>query len=776
MILIDKPTSANEIGAKAYTLLHLNIPNTPVLYAISADFFAQQAENPVLKSRLQQELEQKLDKNKLYAVRSSAIDEDSDSASFAGIHESFLNIPREQVLSHIFKVYNSAFSPRAMQYRETNGLSADNIRIAVIIQEMVAAEISGVVFTINPATNNPDEMIVSVTRGLGESLVDGSVSGSTYALSGSHVKVRGEDILTPRQLTAIRKMVSHVAKKTDCFLDIEFAITGNTVYFLQARPIVAYKGISPKGRTLFIDNSNIIESYFGTTSVLTYSFAKDVYRDVYTATLRCGKVREKILRELQPSLAQMLYQHEGKIYYNMNSWYHVTSIFPSKKASSHMEGMMGVKSSTEAFKKLKLNLFDMVKLGVLFMSKLHRIEQLSDRFEERFNQIVAPYYGKPISGTNAQLQQLFSTIESQIVKEFVIPIINDCAVMIYFGRLKEKAKKLNISPQELNQYISNQGKVKSVGSADGLIRLARLIRADNAIYQDFIQLSEEALMAKYKTGSPISAQLNEYLLDFGPRVIDELKLETVTMIEDERMLYSAIKKTLEVPDVPIVYTDVTMPKKLRRLGKKAKKFIENRERLRLKRTYIYSVVRNIFLAYGNNYFCEGRLDDPRDIFYLTKDEVFSGNGDFKKLVAQRKLEEADNKQKPTYDRIVFYGDQILNVQLQTQDGDLCGIPSGAGVVTARARLMNSPQDTLLPGEIIVTKRTDPGWISLFPRAAGLIVEHGSMLSHSFVVAREMNLPAIVGIENASGRIPDGALVTLDGSKGVVTIEEDKKLL
>ena len=140
----------------------------------------------------------------------------------------------------------------------------------------------------------------------------------------------------------------------------------------------------------------------------------------------------------------------------------------------------------------------------------------------------------------------------------------------------------------------------------------------------------------------------------------------------------------------------------------------------------------------------------------------------------RKLEQEQNRQKPTYDRIVFYGDKVLPVRQTAEGGGLCGIPTGAGVVTARVRLMNSPNDILLPGELILTKRTDPGWIGLFPRAAGLIVEHGSMLSHSFVVAREMNLPAVVGIENVTERISDGALVTLDGVKGIVTVEEDKK--
>ena len=85
------------------------------------------------------------------------------------------------------------------------------------------------------------------------------------------------------------------------------------------------------------------------------------------------------------------------------------------------------------------------------------------------------------------------------------------------------------------------------------------------------------------------------------------------------------------------------------------------------------------------------------------------------------------------------------------------------------------KDYLEKGNIIVTKRTDPGWISLFPLTSGLIVEHGSMLSHSFVVAREMGIPAIVGVSNATNIIKNDDLITLDGVRGVIKIENEKLL-
>lgn len=767
MILCNRATDVAQIGGKAMALLSLQMPNTPPLLVVPVSYFEGQRQEAVL----QQELDAWLDPDKCYAVRSSAVDEDSGKASFAGVHQSFLNVKKQDVFAHIDKVYQSAFSPVAMEYRKANGLDTEHIKIAVIIQEMVEADFAGVAFTINPVTNNPDEIVITVTEGLGEKLVDGSVSGSTYLVNAGAVRIQGEDILSKRQLKAVLKLIHQVAQRTDAFQDIEFAVKGNRVYFLQARPIATYCGMDPHQRTLLIDNANIIESYFGVTSPLTFSFAKDVYRDVYTATFRYGKVREKIIASLSPSLSEMLYQHEGKIYYNMRSWYHMTSIFPMKKSTAYMENMMGVKSATEDFHRVRMNLLDMVKLGVVFADKVRRIETLSDQFEENFNRIVKPYYGRQIDGTNQQLRQMFATIEQNVVKEFAVPIVNDCAVMIFFGMLKEKAKKLGISQQELNRYISNQGDVRSVGSATELIYLVDRIRADPAIFRDFDTCSAEELMEKYHRDSPLSQQLQNYIFEFGPRVRDELKLETVTMIEQPVMLYRALKENLYVEKTAARHESVEVPKKLEKLVNKTKKYIKNRERLRLKRTYIYSVVRNIFLAYGRNYCREGRIDDPRDVFYLTKQEVFSGEGDLRKLIAARKAQNRLDCDKPTYNRVVFYGDRALPVHSDRRGSGLCGIPSGNGIVRARACLMNTAADTLPPGDIILTKRTDPGWITLFPRASGLIVEHGSMLSHSFVVAREMGLPAVVGVENATAVIPDGAMVYLDGLKGEITIED-----
>ncbi len=771
MILTNQPSAIAEIGGKAYNLLALGIKNTPPLYVCPVSYFKRVAADTTLKTELAKEIDKLFSHKKLYAVRSSAVDEDSSADSFAGVHDSFLNVRKSDILKYIYKVYDSAFTDRAMSYRRTRGLSAEDVQIAVVIQEMVNAEFAGVINTVNPITDNPDEIIISVARGLGDKIVDGSESGTVYKVNCGKITCEGENILSGKALKKIIALAREIAAKTDTFQDAEFAYACGRAYFLQSRAITTYRSINTRKRGLLIDNANIAESFFGVTSPLTFSFAQEVYRDVYRAGLECGRVRKKIRTALDGAFSQMLYYYEGKVYYNMNSWYSAVSVLPFKNSADYFENMIGVDNKTQSAKRARMNLFDLIGAAAVFYGKIRRLDKLADGFERDFDKTIMPYYGKKIGGSNARLIALAQKLQ-KIIHGFVVPIINDCAVMLYFGKLKKRAQRLGISEEQINKYVYGGGNVLSADGANKLTELVRLVKSDEKIYNDFLTLDNGALLKKYREGTKISEALRQYLYGFGARVMDELKLETITMIEDETILYGMIKDNLSAEYKKTEPSKAEIPKKLSRLAAKTRKYMRLRERLRLKRTYAYSVARNIFLAMGENYAAAGRIEAARDIFYLSKQEILSDEGDFIKSIKERKAAEEDYLKQPVYDRIVFFDGVPLPVKNEVKGNGLCGIPSGSGVVTARVTLMQSVADKLPAGNIILTKRTDPGWISLFPLAGGLIVEYGSMLSHSFVVARELGLPAVAGLKNATGLIPDGALVTLDGLSGEVRIIEE----
>lgn len=764
-----------SIGGKAYNLDYAKVKNTPAYFTIPTEFFKDLADDEKILEKLKKKINAFCKNSELYAVRSSAIDEDSSKFCFAGIHDTKLNVLKEDILSAVLEVYQSAFTSLALEYRRTNGLSTDQISMAVVVQKMIKEpEYSGVIFTMNPKTDNPDELMISIVDGLGEDLVSGKKDSKDYFISANHIE-GDTTFISLDLLNKLERFAHKLQKRYDAFLDIEFTIKRNKIYFLQARPITTYADIHPSERALLIDNSNLIESYYGTISYLTQSFAKSIYQGVYTKTLEAGHIRKKIIHSLEHTLENMLYAYEGKLYYNLNSWYHLTSIFPIKSSTSYMEQMMGVGSGTKSYKKVKLNLIDMIKIGICFIHRLRTIDKDSNSFIEKFNRVVLPYYGHALTGTNEELIALYHQIEEDILSDFSTPILNDCAVMFYNGRLTKKIKKKykDQYTELLAACIHSSGTMESAKVCKEYEDILKCIRENEEILFNFKNLKPEELFNKYHSKEfEISKKIEEYILHFGSRVMNELKLETITMIENPVLLYEQLKEGISYfLEITEENKNINIPKNIRKLADKTRYYIVNRERLRLKRTYIFSVVRNIFLAIGKNLEEEGKLNTARDIFYLTKEEVFSIPSNLFELVEKRKKEMEIFNQQPYYYRISFYPNRILPVKLSSSNNELKGLSNGKTIVTGKVSIMNEVTDPFTPGNIIVASRTDPGWISLFPLASGLIVEHGSMLSHSFVVAREMGLPAIVGVPDITKILKNDNIVTLDSVQGVVHIEE-----
>ncbi len=194
------------------------------------------------------------------------------------------------------------------------------------------------------------------------------------------------------------------------------------------------------------------------------------------------------------------------------------------------------------------------------------------------------------------------------------------------------------------------------------------------------------------------------------------------------------------------------------------------------------MVRTMFRALGEVLHKTGKLTAPEDIFYLHLDEILTmDTGAFKpewvELIEQRKKEFDTYRSQPdpeerffTYgmnfsDEFIYSKDKIVPVE-----GDLKGIGCCPGRVQAKVRLVKHPDEIeSLNGDILVTSSTDPGWVTLFPSASAIIVERGSLLSHSAIVSREMGIPCIVGVSGLLRTLKTGDEVLMDGSTGEIKI-------
>ena len=743
------------------------------------------------------------------AVRSSAPDEDSDHASFAGMMESCLNVPADERLWDAVKqCYRSCFSRRAMEYRVRNGFSCNNLGMAVIIQRMIEAEYAGVMFTTNPRTNDPDETLISVVRGCGEQLVSGASDSDDYIIDilgqiaeGCHALPLSQDVIRELGETAFAIERSYPKRRA---VDIEFCIRNEEIFILQSRPIAAFVHIDKNQPRLILDNSNIIESYSGVVTNLTYTFAQEVYAKIYRQVLHYFGVPDRSVEAIGDDLDHMLAMYENKIYYRMNSWYKMTALYPGYETNKkYMENMMGVKTQLRESETVKPA--SRLTIYRRFIKKYLTLKKDSEAFRQRFREVTEPLYAQDFAGyDNRQLLRIYAELEKNILDDFITPIANDMCAMVFYGVLTDSLKKKAIPRSDgvISDLLGRQGNVESAAQSERLMDIVEQIRADSVLYALFTNADVRTLQQMLEEGQEdVFEQLRCYVHDYGCRTMDELKLETMTLLEDTAPLIETIKRYLTVELTRIGKAEKEADLReltnhyplwerpwIRYLVRRTRFLIRNRESLRLRRTYIYSIVRKLYLRIGENLAQQGILEQPRDIFFLEKpcitDIIEERETDRSRItarVSRNKARYTENSKRETYERLYFYGEMtaenalpVYSAQEVSEHTDvLHGVAGGGGRITGQVKLVLTPEDADVRGKILMAKRTDPGWTVLFPMVRGILIERGSVLSHSAVIAREMGIPLVAGIRGLTEKIQDGDMVELDGISGTVRVIGEK---
>lgn len=685
-----------------------------------------------------------------FAVRSSFGAEDSAAGSFAGQFDSFLNVARPDVPAAVNKVLQSAHKENIWAYMQARSLRAD-ASMHVIIQEMVDAEFSGIIFTANPV-GILNEPVIVVGEGLGSEVVTDKVPTTAYYYNqddGIYLCEQQEDapLLEDPLLRELIDGANRIRRIFDAETDIEFAIRDGIIYYLQARPITTLNTKDP----IILDNSNIVESYPGISLPLTQDFVKSVYHGIFRSCILRISNDQKLVDAIDPQLKDMTDVANWRIYYRISNWYAVLKLLPfDRKLIPIWQNMLGVGNryvSTSDGVQVSFS----TKFTILcrFASHLWRTPRLMEALNTRFTNNY-PHYQQQIAACDEPeaLLRLFADIREHILRDWDLTLINDMYTFICTA-LAGKRNRTRIAD------VKNLESMKPSLALQALVETAKQQGMDSLSYR---------------------AAAREYIAAYGDRCLSELKLETRTYRTNPELLDAAVQKRMEEASVSMHPKQEGKPSR-NVFVNVAKTGIRNREVSRLNRSRIFGLSRDIFLKIGAYYARVGQLETARDVFYLRLEEL-QGDYDRKALVSMRKQEQLQYENTPSYSRLVF-ADKVVNKpthhsqsQLLNKPNTLTGIGTSAGKITGQVLVIDEPDDQIdTTGKILVTRSTDPGWVFLLQRATGIIAEKGSLLSHTAIISRELHKPAVVNVKDCTRLLHSGDLVELDADRGCITVIE-----
>lgn len=819
MINIIGDASKANIGGKAFTLKQLANKgnNVPPFFVVSAsvmqDYLTSEIRslieivNPSDPKNLKEQ-SQKISKaisqidlefmhvdsinkysdmlpSKKYAVRSSASVEDERGTSFAGQFTSVLGVTKNNLQEAIKKCWKSLFNPTVLTYCHEKGISLEELQMGVIVQEMIEADRTGIVFSANPQGILNELVITATNQELGTH--QDNMPTTTYYFNRTDNIYNFEAQETSPKLSKqeLRKLIDISKQLTENYqkyLDIEYAVKNDEIYVLQSRPITTINLEDP----IVLDNSNIVESYPGIILPLTISFVKESYHGIFRGVLRRG-LGDKVADNFEDITSHMVESVNGRIYYQLTGWLVLIHLMPfSNRVLPVWKEMLGIKQGANAIR-LRIGPYYRTKsfIRTIYMSfalpsKMRKLEMEFDETRVYFNQ----KFKESMSSQNAL--KLFREIKKRTLRSWDLTLSNDTYAFVHTGLLKKI-----IGPEfDVGQFISG---IKDLTSLEPVKEFAKLTEKANSdqILSELEKIKNDKDANKYlANGSAFSDACWEFIDEYGDRGLAELKLENKTFRSSPSLLFEAIRKQakedgglMDVGRSEALENHIISSLKRPLVGfvkKRALTGIKNREISRLNRSRIFGMVRSLFLVVAKDLERNNVIENSEDIFYLRLEEVekaVEGKFNAIKIILKRKQQYEGFAKLPGYSRLIFanriFDKPALKQKaeaLTSQDNVLQGTPCSAGSVTATAVVVEDPSLALdTKDRILVTKMTDPGWVYLMVSAKGIIAEKGSLLSHTAIVAREIGIPAIVGVKQATEMIKTGDKIKMDANTGGIEV-------
>lgn len=756
----------------------------------------------------------------LCVVRSSATAEDLAGASFAGQHGTYYYVDGDRLLEMIRHCWASLWSPEATSYRASHGISHASVRMAVVVQQMVRSEVSGVAFTANPVTGERDVVVIESSFGMGAAIVDGRVTPDRYLLARDgglslrerriaqkrfmvptrlpeggaerleavpHERQRRET-LTPEQAREVARWALRCEEHFGAPQDIEWAIADGRFHLLQSRPITT---LSRPGSDRAVPGQ----------WVLFKAIAENFTDPITPLTADLLSVL------FGPGLRFI----GGRLYIDLRL---IAPLVPLKMSDEELAGALYLTARAEArpirvsLRKLPLalaaGLFSYLALGVL----LARTRGMPDGFMERYRGLCREV------GDDQTLDPVQALRRVTVLPRLLDPLghmalfvnVTSLRFAPWMAALRHMLGRWlpALRPDAVALLCSGSEGVLSAELGRGVGELAREARREPAVRAILVGQDSAHALGRLRAEPLARAfvqRLEAFLAVHGHRALKELEIRAVRFEEDPAPVLGMVRNHLlaeadrEVHPGRAAGERLALEDEVRRslgtspLGRvrwwlvrlaarRARYYLKLRENSRFYHIMSIGMLRKRILSVEAELRADGRLKCKDDVFFLKWNEVAALRAgrlrwlDVEERIRQRRLEHV-RLAKVDPPRTVGIELRETTTPAPAEEGRLQGQSASPGrhVGIARVILDPSVDATLRPGEVLVAPYTDPAWTPLFLTAGAAVVEVGSYLSHAGTVAREYGLPCVVDVDSCTRLIPTGARVEVDGGRGVVRILE-----
>ncbi len=692
----NKPAASEQIGIKACSLLHLQKIGieTPEWFALSSDCFhdfiydhreeyfdlindysedKRQRFVKILertdftdstKRKIITAIHKHFSPEDKLAIRTSITDAELNEP-YIGMYQTYLFVKQnDKLFTYLKKCILSCFTEKAMSYRHKKQLLSRNFGTAIIIQKMIDPDYSGIIFTTNPRTNNANETLITITLGIShrDSFTEDNSIDVVIDKNGD-IKtdlIREKIVLSRDLVTKLYRMGQTIENSFDQRVahDIEFIVKDDKIYIMQTRPMADYLHIDKNKTHTILDSSMLSEGIKGITTPLTYTLARSAFVNTQTTVLQKQNLPADTVRKAVDNISHSICFYENRIYMRPLDLNKVTALYEQRE-------------TRKIIKKLKI----MREKKQLTLARL-KIEREIEN--ENFEQLTRPYINTTFKGyTNIQLLETGHDLEAELLNDFIAQIADNRTIDRNYERLLNLAENAKIfePKKKLDSILYSPSSVESAKDR-AFHEIIKEIKRDERLVNLFTNSTVSTLVEKLHANSLlIFSKINGYINEFGTFGKNELKLEAITAKEDPAPLILEIKNQLISLQKPAAHEPVASSfepfinkfrniqrTEIKNLLETTKYLIDNRRALYYKQVRLCSILRSIYLRIGNNFTTAGIIHNPRDIFFLKKDEISDiiekgkyTNEQIQERILERQTEYIDNAKKPDHECMHFYG-------------------------------------------------------------------------------------------------------------------------